>query len=62
VNDASLKGMGVGLSWSQPGNFAVRASLARRIGDNPLASVLNGTDGDGSLTHNRLWFSAIKFF
>jgi hemolysin activation/secretion protein len=62
VNDASLKGAGVGLSWSQAGNFIVRASLARRIGDNPLASVLNGTDGDGSLTHNRLWFSAIKFF
>ena len=62
VNDASLRGFGFGVSWSKSGNFAVRASLARRLGDNPLASAINGNDGDGSLTHNRLWLSAVKFF
>jgi hemolysin activation/secretion protein len=62
VNDATLKGFGVGLSWSQSGNFVIRASLARRVGDNSLASALNGTDGDGSLRLNRFWLSALKFF
>jgi hemolysin activation/secretion protein len=60
VNEGSLKGVGVGLSWSQSGKFAVRASLARRIGDNPFASA--GKDGDGSLSLDRLWVSGIKFF
>ena len=62
VNEASLKGYGVGLSWTQSGNYAVRASLAHRIDDNPLASPINGKDGDGSLTLDRLWFTATKFF
>lgn len=62
VNEASLKGYGVGLSWTQSGNYAVRASLAHRIDDNPLASAINGKDGDGSLTLDRLWFTATKFF
>jgi hemolysin activation/secretion protein len=62
VNEGSLKGFGFGVSWSKSGNFAVRASLAQRIGDNPFASVLNGTDGDGSFNHTRLWVSAVKFF
>ena len=62
VNEGSLKGFGFGVSWSKSGNFAVRASLAQRIGDNPFASVLNGTDGDGSLNRTRLWVSAVKFF
>ena len=62
VNEASLKGYGVGLSWTQSGNFSVRASLAHRVDDNPLASAVNGKDGDGSLTLDRLWFTATKFF
>jgi hemolysin activation/secretion protein len=62
VNEASLKGYGVGLSWTQSGNFSVRASLAHRVDDNPLASAINGKDGDGSLTLDRLWFTATKFF
>jgi hemolysin activation/secretion protein len=62
VNDASLKGFGVGLSWSPSPTLSLRTTLARRIGDNPLASALNGTDGDGSLRLNRLWVSGVKFF
>ena len=62
VNEASLKGYGVGLSWTQSGSYSVRASLAHRIDDNPLASAINGKDGDGSLTLDRLWFSATLFF
>ena len=62
VNEASLKGAGLGLSWSQPGSFTLRAVWARRIGDNPLASATTGADGDGSLKPNRFWLSAVVFF
>ncbi len=62
VNEASLKGGGLGLSWSQSGRFNLRAVWARRIGDNPLASASTGADGDGSLKPNRFWLSAIVYF
>ncbi|MCX7241648.1 MAG: ShlB/FhaC/HecB family hemolysin secretion/activation protein [Burkholderiales bacterium] len=62
VNEGSLSGAGVGLSWARPGSFTLRAVWARRIGDNPFASIKTGADGDGSLTQNRLWFSAMAFF
>ena len=62
VNEARLKGAGLGLSWSQPGSFTLRAVWARRIGDNPLASASTGADGDGSLTLNRFWLSAMVYF
>ena len=62
VNEASLKGAGLGLSWSQSGSFTLRAVWARRIGDNPLASATTGADGDGSLKPNRFWLSAVVYF
>lgn len=62
INDATLKGVGIGVNWSQPGNFALYAILARRIGDNPLRNLLTGNDSDGSLDRDRLWLSAVKFF
>ncbi|MCX7246445.1 MAG: ShlB/FhaC/HecB family hemolysin secretion/activation protein [Burkholderiales bacterium] len=62
LNQTSLKGAGLGLSWSQPGSFTLRAVWARRIGDNPLASATTGADGDGSLSLNRFWLSAVVFF
>ena len=62
LNQTSLKGAGLGLSWSQPGSFTLRAVWARRIGDNPLASATTGADGDGSLNLNRFWLSAIVYF
>ena len=62
VNQASLKGAGLGLSWSQPGSFSLRAAWARRLGDNPFASATTGADGDGSLNLNRFWLSAMVYF
>lgn len=62
VNSGVLKGAGLGVSWTQPGNFMVKAVWARRIGDNPFANPLNGKDQDGSLDKDRLWLTAIKFF
>ena len=62
VNTGTLKGAGLGLGWTQPGNFSVKAVWAQRIGDNPFANPLNGKDQDGSLDKNRLWLTAVKFF
>lgn len=62
VNVADLKGAGLGVNWSQPGNFVLRAVWARRFGDNPLRNPLNGKNGDGSLDLNRVWLTAIKLF
>ena len=62
VNQASLKGAGVGLNWSQSGSFSLRATWARRLGDNPFASASTGADGDGSINLNRFWLSAVVFF
>lgn len=62
VNSGTLKGAGLGVSWTQAGNFMVKAVWARRIGDNPFANPLNGKDQDGSLDKDRFWLTAIKFF
>jgi hemolysin activation/secretion protein len=62
VNDANLKGFGIGVNWMPSPSLTLRTTLAHRVGDNPLASPLNGTDGDGSLSLNRWWVSALKLF
>lgn len=62
VNTGSLKGAGLAVGWTQPGNFSLKAVWASRIGDNPFANPLNGKDQDGSLDKNRLWLTATKFF
>ncbi|MEI7613718.1 MAG: ShlB/FhaC/HecB family hemolysin secretion/activation protein [Betaproteobacteria bacterium] len=59
---AALQGAGVGVNWTKAGSFAVRASVARRIGDNPLRSILTGKDQDGSLDRTRFWLTAVAFF
>lgn len=62
VNTGTLKGAGLSIGWGQPGSFSLRATWARRIGDNPFANPLNGKDQDGSLDKDRVWLTAIKFF
>jgi len=54
-NSRSLRGGGIGLSWTRPGNFAINATLAWRAGTDPAR-----TDGGG---HNpRLYVQAQKTF
>lgn len=60
-NRYSLSGAGIGLQWSQPGNFAVVASVARRLGGNPGRNV-TGNDSDGAHDDTRFWLQAIKFY
>lgn len=60
-NDAamsySLKGYGLSLGWQTPAGVNLKATWARRIGNNPNPTAA-GRDQDGSLDKNRLWLSA----
>lgn len=59
---ATLKGAGLGMSWSQPGRYTLRAAFARRIGENPLRTLATGKDQDGSLERARVWATFVAFF
>ncbi|MGJ7495200.1 ShlB/FhaC/HecB family hemolysin secretion/activation protein [Variovorax sp. RT4R15] len=54
-NSISLRGYGVGLSWSRPGNFSINTTLAWRDGTRPAQ-----TDGGGR--NPRLYVQAQKSF
>ena len=54
-NKLSLRGYGVGVSWSRPGNFSINATLAWRDGTRPTQ-----TDGGGRTP--RLYVQAQKAF
>ncbi|MHB0918598.1 MAG: ShlB/FhaC/HecB family hemolysin secretion/activation protein [Thiobacillus sp.] len=53
-NRRTLSGAGLGLSWIDPGNFAVRTYYARKIGNEPAISA---PDKSG-----RFWIQAVKYF
>ncbi len=57
LNTYSLQGAGLALAWQSSAGLNVKATLARRIGNNPNPTA-TGNDQDGSLTKNRLWLSA----
>ena len=56
-NRGDLKGVGVSLAWTSSFGLNLRATLARRIGENPIPSG-TGDDQDGSLIKNRFWLQA----
>ncbi|TBR09460.1 MAG: ShlB/FhaC/HecB family hemolysin secretion/activation protein, partial [Lysobacter sp.] len=53
-NDRRLSATGVGLTWVDPGNFAVRTYYARKLGSE---DAISAPDRSG-----RFWIQAIKFF
>ena len=57
LNDYSLKGAGLTLAWQGSSGLSLRATWARRIGDNPNPTA-TGNDQDGSLVSNRFWLTA----
>jgi hemolysin activation/secretion protein len=61
-NRVHLAGAGFGLNWARPGDFNLRATIARRLGSNPLANPVTGADTDGSHETLRLWLVASKAF
>ena len=52
-----LSGSGIALGWQGPAGLNLKATLARRHGNNPNPAA-NGKDQDGSLDMNRLWLTA----
>jgi hemolysin activation/secretion protein len=52
-----LKGVGMTVGWTASMGFSVKATVARRIGNNPDPTS-TGTDQDGSLDKNRFWLQA----
>jgi hemolysin activation/secretion protein len=57
LNSFSLNGVGVSLGWTSSFGLSIKATLARRLGDNPNA--FSGNDQDGSLVQNRFWLQAV---
>ena len=53
-NSRSLSGTGVGATWGDPGNFAVRTYYARKLGSE---DAISAPDKSG-----RFWIQAIKYF
>ena len=53
-NRQSGSGAGVGLDWTTPNNFVVRASYAHTVGD--------ATGIPGPISHGRAWVQLVKFF
>ena len=53
-NSRTLSGAGVGASWAEPGNFAIRTFYARKLGNAPATSA---PDRSG-----RFWVQLVKFF
>jgi hemolysin activation/secretion protein len=53
-NSRTLGSGGLGLTWDEPGNFAVRTYYARKLGGGEAMSAPD--------TSGRFWIQAIKFF
>jgi len=62
----TLKGVGLGVSWSKPGQFSLRGTVAQRLGSNPFRTTTVGPsfgkDSDGSYDKTRLWLTGTLFF
>lgn len=57
LNSYDLKGVGVSVGWIATFGLNVKATLARRVGNNPNATF-DGHDQDGSLNKIRFWLQA----
>lgn len=60
-NQLTLKGAGLGLAWQSTSGLTLKATWARRIGENPYPT-LAGKDQDGTLQVNRFWLTASASF
>jgi len=61
LNDFTLKGAGLSLAWQSGNGTSIKATYARRLGNNPNPTA-TGNDQDGSLLENRFWLTASLSF
>lgn len=57
LNKYALKGYGVAYGFTASQGISLKATLARRVGNNPNPTT-TGNDQDGSLVKNRIWLNA----
>lgn len=57
LNTFYLQGFGITTAWANNSGFSVKATWARRIGNNPNPTA-TGNDQDGSLQRDRIWLQA----
>ena len=62
LNNQTLKGVGMGLSWRAAQGHELSATWSRRLGHNPAANTSTGADSDGTRNLNRFWLSAALNF
>jgi len=53
----SLRGYGLSAAWQGPKGLNAKLTWSQREGNNPKPTA-TGTDGDGTLQINRIWFTA----
>jgi hemolysin activation/secretion protein len=61
-NNYTLSGGGFGINWINPGDFAVKLSVAQRIGTNPHRNPTSGADVDGTYNTPQFWAQLSKYF
>ncbi len=61
ANNLVLRGAGLALDWQQGAGVNLKATWARRMGDNPNPTA-TGTDQDGTLVLDRMWLNASLAF
>lgn len=57
----SLSGRGLSLNWQGPAGISTRLTWAHRNGNNPKPTP-SGTDSDGTLERDRVWFTTSVAF
>lgn len=60
-NEVDLAGAGLALTYAQPSRFSLSASMAWRVGRNPLRNAL-GLDSDSRKRSPRVWLAATVYF
>lgn len=61
-NNYTLSGGGFGINWIAPGDFAVKLSVAQRIGNNPQGIIGTNRDVDGTRETPHFWAQLSKYF
>jgi len=61
LNNYSLEGAGLSVAWTIASSVNLKATWARRIGNNPN-KLASGHDQDGSLRKDRFWLQASMSF
>jgi hemolysin activation/secretion protein len=61
-NRNELTGMGLGMSWSKPNAYSVRATYAHKVNDKPFQRRDSGLDSEGKNDDGRFWLQAMIWF